>query len=235
MRRLAVIVLALLALGSRDFDKASSQYLENTNAVITASPATVCVWGRTHAPTDDFQTMFGVGQTGVDENFRSRLRMTGTKIECECDGAAGAGSADTTVVPSGNTWFHLCCVFATTTSRAAYLDGGNKATNTSSSSPAGLDTTWLAQLDDGSPNDRFDGDLAQYCIWDAALTDSEIATLGAGFSCLRVRRSNLIFYAPINGGQSPEPDIIGGLDLTLQGGTPAKSAEPPIHGAIVAP
>ena len=65
-----------------------------------------------------------------------------------------------------------------------------------------------------------------------ALTDEEIASLAAGVSPLRMRRDNLVAYWPVNG-QSPEPDVVGGLDLTITG-SPLISEEPPISNSVVA-
>ncbi len=68
-------------------------------------------------------------------------------------------------------------------------------------------------------------------IWNVALTDSEIATLAEGVSPLRVRRDALVYYCPI-GGQSPEIDIIGGVNMTVTGTT--VDEEPPIPYSLVA-
>ena len=233
MKRLLLIVLAVATLGSRDFDKASDQYLESTSAIRTTLPLSVCTWARTESDTDDFQTVWGIGQAGVDENFRARLRMTSPKIECEADGAAGSGSADIPAVPSVNTWFQLCCVFSST-AVTGYLNGGNKTVDVSTFGPTGLDSTWIAQLDDGSPDDRLDGDAGHTCVYDIELTDQDVATLANGFSCLKYKRANLIGYYPANG-QSPEPNVIGtGFNMSLIN-APTVDEEPPIPHAIIAP
>jgi len=81
--------------------------------------------------------------------------------------------------------------------------------------------------------DAFDGSLGHAALWDTFLTAGEIKSLSEGVSPLKIHKNNmLLFYVPING-QSPEIDIIGGLDLTITGTTIVE--EPPIPNSIVAP
>ena len=77
------------------------------------------------------------------------------------------------------------------------------------------------------------GDIAHVAVWDVVLTDDEVATLAEGISPLRVRRGSLIAYWPV-GGQSTERDIVGGLNMTVNG-TPTQSEEPPIPYSVVSP
>lgn len=77
------------------------------------------------------------------------------------------------------------------------------------------------------------GDVAHVALWNVALTDDEVASLAAGVSPLRMRRDALIAYWPV-GGQSPEPDVVGGFDLVVTNG-PVQSEEPPIHSSVIAP
>lgn len=75
------------------------------------------------------------------------------------------------------------------------------------------------------------GRIGHCAIWNASLSDQEIETLAQGVSPLRVRRDALVAYWPVNG-QSPEIDIVGGINLTVNGTTVAE--EPPIPYSIVA-
>jgi len=78
----------------------------------------------------------------------------------------------------------------------------------------------------------FDGDIGHCAIYGVGLTPGEIQSLAAGVSPPKIRPDDLLFYAPLNG-RDPEYDIIGGLDLTVNG--PTKSEEPPIPNSIKAP
>jgi len=84
------------------------------------------------------------------------------------------------------------------------------------------------------PEDPMHGDIGHVAIWNIDLKAGEALSLGAGRVSPRSIRggANLPFDAPLNG-QSPELDIIGGLDLTVIGTTAFE--EPPIPNCIVAP
>ena len=79
--------------------------------------------------------------------------------------------------------------------------------------------------------DPVDGDIGHCAIWGVALTAGEIKSLFSGVSPPKIRGGSLLLYAPLNG-IDPEYDIIGGLDLTVNG--PTKTDEPPIPNSIVA-
>ena len=55
-----------------------------------------------------------------------------------------------------------------------------------------------------------DGSLAEAAIWNAALSDAEVAALATGVSPLLVRPGSLVFYAPL---ARDLLDRVGGLQL----------------------
>jgi len=66
--------------------------------------------------------------------------------------------------------------------------------------------------------------LAEAGLWDAALTDAEVAILGVGYSPLFVRPQSLVAYWPL---VRDAKDRVGGYDLTAGGG-PVVAAHPRI-------
>jgi hypothetical protein len=72
------------------------------------------------------------------------------------------------------------------------------------------------------------GQIAHPAIWNVALTDAEVAMLGAGISPLRVRPQSLVMYLPYLGRNGPEIDIINGRTLAVTGAA-ASSNEPPVR------
>lgn len=216
------------------FDDSTSDYLERTPPVITAAPFSMSAWIRTDDAADNFQVIAGHGQATADEFFQWRVRMTDSKVEATAESvAAGVNDADSTAAPTVDVWTHVGYVTSAVDSRASYVAGGNKGTNAGSCTPLLIDASWIAQVDNGSPGDRFSGNIAHLAIWSAALSDSEIASLAAGVSPLRIRRDSLIHYWPLNG-QSPELDIVAGANMVLNG-TPTLDFEPPTPHSIVAP
>lgn len=72
-----------------------------------------------------------------------------------------------------------------------------------------------------------DGRVAEAAIWNVALTASEVAALAKGVSPLQIRPASLQAYWPLIGRQSPEPDWVGGFNLTLTN-APANAAHVPV-------
>ena len=56
-----------------------------------------------------------------------------------------------------------------------------------------------------------DGRIAEVGIWNAALTQPEIASLANGMTCDKVRPQSLVFYAPLI---RTLQDLKGGLTIT---------------------
>ena len=132
-----------------------------------------------------------------------------------------ADNVDTTTGYTANTWHHACAVAASDASRSVYIDGGSKATTTTSISVSGEYRISIGRFSDSSPSVYFSGKIAEAAIWNIALSDAEVALLAKAVSPLMVRPEALIFYTPIIGKYSPEIDLIGGLSLTVTGATAA--------------
>jgi hypothetical protein len=60
-----------------------------------------------------------------------------------------------------------------------------------------------------------DGKVAEVGIWQATLTDAEVAILGKGYSPLFVQPDKLLFYIPLI--RDNDQDLIGGLSLSEVG------------------
>jgi hypothetical protein len=111
-------------------------------------------------------------------------------------GLPASAVAETATGYSANVWQHAAGVFASSSSRSAFLNGGNKVTNTISITPLTLTETNLAGFS-SSASDRLSGALAEVGIWDVALTDDEIASLAKGVTPDQIRPQSLIAYLPL--------------------------------------
>ncbi|MFS2087150.1 LamG-like jellyroll fold domain-containing protein, partial [Stenotrophomonas geniculata] len=79
---------------------------------------------------------------------------------------------------TNGTWNHALAVFASSTSRAAYLNGASKGTNVQSSSPTGVNRTTTSMVYVSAASSLFfPGDLAEVAMWNVALTDADAAIL----------------------------------------------------------
>lgn len=219
---------------SRQCGTTPAAALSASSALITDPPFTAHSWLKTSDGVEDRQNIFNLGELGTDNFFRARLRILSPKIDFDAEEDGGAtGGADTTAGPTVNVWANHTAVSTSTTSRDSYLNGANKGSDATLVVPINLDGTEIGQSDDGSPVDRFIGDLGHVAFYGVALALSMIETLAAGFNPLRVQRGDLIGYYPCNG-QSPEFNVMGGVDLSLVGAPPV-AENPPIRRFNVAP
>jgi hypothetical protein len=116
---------------------------------------------------------------------------------------------------STGAWNHACGVVASTSSRTAYLNGGNSGTDATGTSAISTCNQMAigAYYSGGGLTAGFylDGSIAEAAIWNVALTAAEVAVLGKGYSPLLIRPSALVFYAPL---VRELQDIRGGRVLT---------------------
>jgi hypothetical protein len=208
------------------FVSGSSEYLSNaTLCSITDYPFTLSCWfreegGGTRGLVYLVDTASGNYHQGLD------LRTSGGNTVNAASKKAGPAEvkAVTTTNWSTNTWHHACGVFAANNDRRAFLDGGGKGTNTGNVSfEAGLDSTYIgARRSNGTTSFYMQGRICETAIWNIALTDTEVAALGAGACPLLIRPDALVAYWPIGGvysGDSDNVDILGGYNVT-DNGTP---------------
>lgn len=192
------------------------------SAVATAAPMTMACWFIANNITAEHVLMDI--DDGSDAN-KFQIRASGAVASDPIRALTVAASTSSIAVSStgysANVWQHACGVFASATDRRAFVNGGSKGTNATSRTPSGLTTLRI-----GRELTAFAaGRIAEAAIWDIALTDAQVASLAKGASPLTIQPGNLVFYAPLLGNDSPEPDRVGGLSLTVAGAT--KTDHPP--------
>jgi len=235
IKRLVVIFLSLSLLGARFFD-GTDDWMRNTTDTppATATPLSFSCWFRTDQDGSN-KTIISVGDDGAADNFfrlQASMSDIGDPVGMRTRSPTINFSAKTSTAISVNTWHHACGRTASSTSRDAYLDGAGKGSSAGDVTPTVVDATGIGT--DPDVGSRWSGDLAHCAMWKVALSDQECATLAAGVSPLRVDRDNLIAYWPING-QSPEIDIVGGVNLTINSSPAVSEEPPPFFAPIVAP
>jgi hypothetical protein len=184
-----------------DFDGVN-QSIDASSAVLTAVPVTLACWSNVDAVTARYAVLsVSSSGTGLDHFV---LLMSGefagdpVSMFTQTGFPSSGGYASSSTGFSASTWTHAAGASSANNNRAAYINGGSKSTNTNSATPVGLNVTSIGRLwRTGSSNAYTDGRIAEAAIWDAALTDAEIASLAKGFKPYRVRPQNLIFYVPL--------------------------------------
>ena len=213
---------------SRLFDPVSSQYLQTDSAPVTVAPFTMACWVYVDdlAPTEIPVMMF-VGDLSTAVNFWTLRVNTSDANEFVQFVSRGttARAATTTTGVSLNTWHHVCGIEISSTSRAAYIDGGSKGTNTQESSPTGADRVTIGRAGDSSPNQHMTGRIAEPLIWNVALSDAEVALLAKGVNPYKIRPGNIVSHWPLV--RDDDRDWVGGFDLTAFG-TPTVATHAPL-------
>lgn len=199
-----------------------------TGSPLNAYPFSVAFWFRLDS-TGTAQNLWTLNEPSAD---RFSVGLSGSPLVLRTttiNFTVNSGTASTGVGLSADRWYHAAAVHGSASSRIAYLDGGNKGSNTTTvnGNMALLNETQLGAFRTvaGAPNTIF----AEYGLWNVALTDAEIASLGKGFSVPLIRRGSLVQYMPLVRGSQ---DLRGNMAET--GTVGVGYSHPPIIGAIAA-
>jgi hypothetical protein len=197
----------------------TNQSLEMTSAVVNAAPLTMACWFYPNNNTANM-ALVSISKKG-DAAERFALLALGAvagdpiRADTSANGGAIGGNAETTTGFS-TSWQHAAGVWASTTSRTAYLNGGSAATNTNTVTPLNLDVSTIgARFSSSALGSFMNGLIAEVGIWNAALTAAEIASLAKGMTCDKIRPQSLVFYAPL---VRDLTDQKGGLTITNNNG-----------------
>jgi hypothetical protein len=176
------------------FSLNGTSYIEVTSTPVIAAPFTMACWFNPATLTDG--ALMSIGNSATTNRFQmnSNAAQAGRPLSISAV-AASTATANTTTAIVQNTWQHAAAVCASATSRSIYLNGGGKATNTTSITPAGINNIMMGgRWSGGTRAFFFNGRLAEVAIWNIALTDDEVISLSRGFAPYLIRPSNLRFY-----------------------------------------
>jgi hypothetical protein len=194
----------------------TTQYLSRTTIPASAAPLTVSIHFKPTAGSGG-KTLWALADTaGTANYFRLEYDEGAGNLEAETRSTTSGGAVMSTVggITEG-AWNHGAAVYAAANSRTVYGNGTAGTTNTSSVTPLDLDTEAIGVLLRSTTAQFFAGELADYGLWDVALTAAEITALSKGVSPLLIRPASLVSYAPLGGRLSPEPDLITGVGFAL--------------------
>ena len=154
----------------------TTNYLSVSSTPVTATPITCACWIYPFSISTYWNAWNSV-QTGLDDYFNLYINNPGNGVIGASTSTTAAGEAIASATGSlvANQWQHACVVWTSATLRAAYRDGWNKGTNTTSRTPSGLDAMNVGIYPGGFG--PLNGRLAHLCIWNRALTDDEVFEL----------------------------------------------------------
>ncbi len=218
---------------ARNFVAASSQSLSNATPVVTGSPCSFSVWFNATSAV----TAQGILSVGADTSANNRNNISlngsgaGAKLSFTNADNAASVNASSTATYSANVWNHAGGVWTDATTHIVYLNGtSTTGATTSIGSMTGGNISIVGRRASGGTPNFFDGNIAEAAIWNVALSATDMAALAAGVCPLLIRPDALVFYSPLQGHGSPEPDFRGRLSLTLNA-TPVYAVHPRIYYA----
>jgi len=136
---------------------------------------------------------------------------------------SGGDGAWSVAYPTNGIWYDYVVTYdgsSTANDPIIYRDGSS-VTITERAAPSGtlpINQTTLVIGNRIADDLTWDGRLAEFAIWNRVLTSTEANQIGVGNSPLLIP-GGLIFYSPLIGDTSPEPDLIGGITGTVTGTT----------------
>lgn len=193
------------------------QNLQTANVSVTATPLTLSAWVK---PTtlNSGASFCGVYDTAGAVNFFEVYHTSAGSVRAAARGTSFAESLATGTLGTGS-WQHVVGVFASDTSRTAYLNGTAGTTNTTSITPAGLDRTAIGSRSHYLPQLFYDGLIAHVAIWNVALTGAEVGALYGGADPRTIQSSALVNYVPLTSNVDPETDTQQSYTFTVNGAT----------------
>lgn len=174
----------------------TSAYFTEAVAPVTTAPLTMACWFYL-TNTAGNQALHSIQRSGSSADYFGLGVNGGAVYSYLRDTSAANINTTATGTASANTWTHAAAVFESSTNRSAFFNGGGKQSTTTSRTPTFLDCFRCGVfLGSGSPSAALIGAICEIGVWDAALSDAEVASLAKGISCFKVRPQSLIRYRP---------------------------------------
>lgn len=165
------------------FNGSLTQYLTVPSAILTDAPITIVAKYKC-TKTGEVNAIAGIYDTAAFNGFNLCISNTNV-IRAYVYAGANNSYADSTSVISKDVTQTAEAVYASATSRAAYLDGSNKGTNTTSRTPTGLDTTFIGALHNGTGlYYLFDGYIECVAFYSEAFSDEQITAIHNAMNAL---------------------------------------------------
>lgn len=203
---------------SRHFESSASESLSISSAVLTAAPLTMACWfysyetdGVTERWLMDLHESFAVAFLNC-----FMMELAPGVVRCFTGDSSSATFADSTRPWYPLQWQHACGVWASTSDRRSFVNGGSRGNETTALTPSGIDRTIIgAQKSLDAAQDFMWGRIAHAAIWNVALEDAEVRMLAMGALPTSIRPFSLQAYWPLN--TAAPIDVWNNFHLTKTG------------------
>lgn len=174
----------------------STQYMDVSAAPATAAPLSIAFWFYATSTASDmipFSLLYDTSNYILIQLNTTAGAAGAVQAYTEAGGSSAHG--DSTANWTANTWQHAAGVWSASNSRSAFVNGGNKGTDTTDLTPTAPNHTYIGNYD--GANVWYAGYLAEVAVWSGAyLSDAEVAELALGVPPPRVKPANLAAYWP---------------------------------------
>lgn len=174
-------------------------YITGAATLSAAYPVTMNVWFYPPTGAIGLLDMVAVGNGSNTSNHRLRMNNSTLRVSAA---TTDTGNATTAVTATANftasKWNMATYVCTSATSRTVYVNAGGSTTTTVSRTVT-APTNWLigGYYSFATPIPLYEGYLAEFSVWDAALTANEITSLYSGAKADRIRPQSLKVYVPL--------------------------------------
>jgi hypothetical protein len=198
-----------------EFASASSQHLSTPAENTFTEPFTIACWFINKAASTGQNSLVSVNSSTTGDRV-NLVALATNALRFSLTDSGGNTLTDTaTGLIVRDTWSHAAGVVSSTTSRSVILNGANKVTTSVTRAP-NVDSLSIGASElTGTYLQFLNGFIAEVGIWNAALTDAEVASLAKGATCNLIRPQSLVFYAPLI---RDLQDVRGGLTITNNNG-----------------
>ena len=204
----------------------SSQYLSASSTLLTNEPIDF-VCHATSTSSAAAQRTFSLGNNAASGVFTGGFRgdLAGDTIDTLKQNDAGTAANSQSTGYSINTWYVLGHSFISDTSRASFINGGTKATDTTSVSDPTPDFIALAVTLRSTPSGYLSGSEAEAYFLDVNMSDTVHAIVGLGYSPIwSIPISNVRGWYPLQNDNNNR--MAGGYPDLAATGSPTDAIHP---------
>jgi hypothetical protein len=230
----------------------TNQSLQTASAlaafVSPSSAVSVWLWVDSYAGGTELALEYST-DVGAGDGFLMFPNPGSGRFEIQNRNGGGITDVSSFARPSAAAWHHYVLNFGDVTGVqliSAYVDGSSvsltrDATGIGNSSAFGSKVLYL--LARANTSLWTAGRIAEVAIWDGVnFAQGDVDALynsGAGALATNVQSGTLKYYCRLLGDVSPEPSLVGGIDMTVNGATqaahPFSDAPPPDPTVILMP